>query len=220
MTDTKKMAKTPPKAWLIWAMVIALSVAIAGLVYFFGGDKDNKLVSNSCDTSVQTARQLTGSISGDMAAFLTSERPQSLTDISFLDVDGLPKTLGDFAGKTLLVNLWATWCAPCRAEMPSLQKLEVEMGGADFSVIPISVDLGSVEKPKKFYEEMGLQKLGFYHDGKMAVFNEFKKRTLAVGLPATVIVDKKGCVLGKLNGPADWGGVDAKRLVSAAIALK
>lgn len=220
MTDTKKIAKTPPNASLIWVLLIVLSLAIAGWVYFFADDKGNKLSAGSCDASVELAGQLEGSIGGDMAAFLISERPQSLLDISFLDSDGEPKTLGDFAGKTLLVNLWATWCAPCRAEMPSLQRLEVDMGGADFSVVPISVDLGSVDKPKQFYEEMELQKLAFYHDGTMAVFNEFKKRTLAVGLPATVLLDKTGCVLGRLNGPAEWGGVDAKRLISAAIALK
>ena len=113
--------------------------------------------------------------------------------LAFEDADGKPATLGDLAGRTLLVNLWATWCLPCRAEMPALDALERERGDEAFAVVPINVDLGDPGKPKAFYGETGLKSLPFYRDETMGVFNDLKARGIALGLPITLLVDPAGC---------------------------
>ena len=100
--------------------------------------------------------------------------------------------------------------------MPALQKLQVELGGDNFEVVPVSVDLGDDTKPKKFYKKAKLDNLPFYADGTMKVFEDLKKQGLAFGMPTTVIIDKDGCSLGILNGPAEWASDDAKALVRAA----
>ena len=139
-----------------------------------------------------------------------------MASFAFNNDAGQAKTLADRSGKTVLFNLWATWCAPCRAEMPALDALQKELGSDTFEVVPVSVDLGEPTKPKKFYNDIGLKSVGFFHDSELATLNTLKKNGLAFGLPATLLIDGKGCVLGTLNGPAEWAGDDAKGLIIAA----
>ena len=127
-------------------------------------------------------------------------------------------TLADHAGKTVLLNLWATWCAPCRAEMPALDALQKEKGGNAFEVVAVNVDAGDDTKPRKFLKEIGVETLGFYRDPTIALFNEAKTRGLALGLPVTMLIDGDGCLVAHMNGPAEWSSPDAKRLVEAALA--
>ncbi|MGB7287880.1 MAG: TlpA disulfide reductase family protein, partial [Salaquimonas sp.] len=108
-------------------------------------------------------------------------------------------------------------CAPCRHEMPAFDALQAEFGGDEFEIIPVSVDRGGPEKPLAFYEEIGLKHLPFYQDETMGVFNTLKKQSLAFGLPVTVLLDEEGCILGSLNGPAEWAGEDAKTLIRTAL---
>lgn len=218
MTDTKNKHKFLP---LIAPKLRSFAALMAiGVVLTSCNDETTSKVSEiSCDYAVENGSKLDASIKGDLAAFIMIEQPISLASIPFVTADGNAQTLADYAGKTVLVNLWATWCAPCRAEMPALEHLESELGGTDFSVLPISVDHGTSEKPKAFYKEIGLTKLPFLHDTSKTTFKFFQKNSLALGLPATVLVDPKGCVLGKLNGPAEWGGQDAQNLIKAALNL-
>jgi thiol-disulfide isomerase/thioredoxin len=123
--------------------------------------------------------------------------------------------MAGLSGKTVLLNLWATWCAPCRHEMPALNQLQAEEGGADFEVVAINVDTGSDEKPKRFLEETQVDALGYYRDATMGVFNELKRRGLALGLPVTVLIDGDGCMLAHMNGPAEWASADAKALIAS-----
>jgi len=145
------------------------------------------------------------------------EEPRMLDGISFLDGNGNSKTLEDFTGKTILMNIWATWCAPCREEMPAFDALQKEFAGDDFAVVAVSVDKGESDKPKAFYEEVGIKNLPFYHDGTMNAFNTIRKENLALGLPVTLLIDENSCVLGSLNGPAEWAGEDARRLIGTAL---
>ncbi|TIU45547.1 MAG: TlpA family protein disulfide reductase, partial [Mesorhizobium sp.] len=137
---------------------------------------------------------------------------------AFNGPDGKPMTIADHAGKTVLLNLWATWCAPCRAEMPALDALQKEKGSKDFEVVAVNVDTGDDTKPKKFLKEIGVETLGFYRDPTIALFNEAKTRGLALGLPVTMLIDADGCLIAHMNGPAEWSSPDAKRLVEAALA--
>jgi len=175
---------------------------------------DDKL----CAAKAERAKAVGASAVGHVAAMMPADPPQSLKTLAFNDPDGKPMTIADHSGRTLLVNLWATWCAPCRAEMPALDALEREMGGEEFEVVAINVDTGDDTKPKKFLEEIGISSLGHYRDNTLAVFNDLKKRGLALGLPVTLLVDGEGCLLANMNGPAEWAGPDARKLIEAALA--
>ena len=175
---------------------------------------------DACAVKADKAKAIGASATGDVAAMLPADPPQSLKFLAFNGPDGKPMTLADRAGKTLLVNLWATWCAPCRAEMPALDSLQARKGGPGFEVVAINIDVGDDTKPKKFLAETGVKTLAYYRDGTMGVFNALKERALALGLPVTLLVDPEGCLLAGMNGPADWAGADAAKLVEAALGTK
>jgi thiol-disulfide isomerase/thioredoxin len=155
---------------------------------------------------------------GEVAGMLPPGRPQSVADLGFKAPDGQPATLGSFAGKVTLVNLWATWCAPCRAEMPALDALQADMGGTDFEVVAVNVEGGDDTKPKKFLADTGVANLALYRDDTLGMFNEMKKRNLAFGLPVTLLVDRDGCLLAHMNGPAEWASAEAKHMIEVALA--
>ena len=170
----------------------------------------------ACAAKSDKAKAVGSAATGDVAAMLSADPPQSVKNLAFNAPDGTPMTLADRSGKMLLVNLWATWCAPCRAEMPALDALQKELGGEKFEVIAVNVDTGDDVKPKKFLEEIGIENLAYYRDNTLDLFNNMKKRGLALGLPVTLLVDAEGCLLAHMNGPAEWAGDDARRLVGAA----
>jgi thiol-disulfide isomerase/thioredoxin len=168
-----------------------------------------------CDGAVDLAKSVAAFSKGEVAAMVEAQPPRPL-DLSFKGPGGQDLKTADLAGKTVLLNLWATWCVPCREEMPALNALQSTMGGNDFEVVAVNIDTGSDEKPKAFYQDFKIEKLGFYRDSSMGVFKALKKEGLAFGLPATLILDKKGCLIGSMNGPAAWDSEDAKALVKAA----
>lgn len=149
---------------------------------------------------------------GDMAMFVFRE-PEPLPPISFTGPDGQPVTPETLKGKVTLVNLWATWCAPCRKEMPDLNALQKELGGDDFQVVAVSLDRGTDKAPKAFLGEIGADALAFYHDPSAKLGTKLK----IIGLPATLLLDRDANIVGRLVGPAKWAGEDAKKLVRAAI---
>lgn len=170
-----------------------------------------------CAAKAARAKQVAAKAVGQVAALQPADPPQSLKALAFNGPDGKPMTIADHAGKTVLLNLWATWCAPCRAEMPALDALQKEKGSNTFEVVAVNVDVGDDAKPKKFLSEIGVQTLGFYRDPTIALFNEAKTRGLALGLPVTMLIDAEGCLIAHMNGPAEWSSPDAKRLVEAAL---
>ena len=147
---------------------------------------------------------------------VAAAEPRAIGGLSFKDQADKDLTLADFSGKTVLLNLWATWCVPCREEMPALNALQKAEGSDAFQVLAINIDTGPIDKPKAFLEETGVDALGLYRDASMGVFNTLKKEGLAFGLPATLLIDGKGCLLGAMNGPAAWDSPDAKALIKAA----
>lgn len=157
---------------------------------------------------------LAGLNTGPMAAFVARPEPLDLPDIAFDGPGGEKKTLGDLKGRVVLLNIWATWCVPCREEMPQLNALEAELGGDSFEVVAINIDKGGTEKAKAFLEETGAKDLAFYADPTGKLFAKLK----AVGMPTTLLLNKQGQEIGRLVGPADWASPEAKRLVETAIA--
>jgi thiol-disulfide isomerase/thioredoxin len=196
--------------------VAAAGLAAVAAIYGIGGSSGNAQAAQ-CEGSAARAAALDGVNVGQVAAMIPKADPEYIGDLAFKGRDGENQTLADWTGRTVLVNLWATWCVPCREEMPALQALQQAMGSDEFEVAAISIDMGDPAKPLQFYAEHKLDSLGFHHDGTMGVFNAAKKRGLAFGLPATMLVDTQGCVIGAMNGPADWASDDAKALVRRAL---
>ena len=148
---------------------------------------------------------------------LAAHPPRSLKSLAFNGPEGQPMSIADLGGKVVLMNLWATWCAPCREEMPALDALQAAKGSDGFEVVAVNVDRGDDEKPKAFLQETGIQSLGYYRDSSMKIFNDLKSQSLALGLPATLLIDEEGCLLAHMNGPAEWASPDAIRLIDTVL---
>ena len=197
--------------------VAALAVLVGVTAIYVKDGGSGNVAAAECEQASPRVAALAPFALGEVAAFQPADTPSPIGELSFADSEGAQTSIAAWRGKTVLINLWATWCAPCRHEMPALEALQQEMGGEDFSVVPVSVDLGDDAKPKAFYAETGLKDLPFYHDGTMGVFNALKKRSLAIGMPTSILIDGDGCILGSLNGPAEWASPDAKAMIGAAI---
>lgn len=153
---------------------------------------------------------------GKLAAFVVHKQRKPLSDISFLDGTGKERSITEWRGRVVLINLWATWCAPCRKEMPELAQLQRLLGGDDFEVVAISVDRKGAEASAKFLIEAGAASLELYIDRSANVLNPLN----AIGLPATILLDRQGNEVGRLLGPAEWASEDAVRLIAAALKEK
>lgn len=173
---------------------------------------------SACNGAVETAKKLSPLAHGEVAALVPAEQPRRLPTLTFQNGEGRDVRLADFRGRVVLINLWATWCVPCRKEMPALDELEGKLGGADFAVVAINLDTGDRAKPRRFLDEIGVKHLAYYEDPSTNVFQELKRYGRSIiGLPASVLVDRDGCELGVLAGPAEWASEDAVALIRAAI---
>ena len=141
--------------------------------------------------------------------FKLLQEPRPLSELRFVDGDGQERTIADFRGKTVLLNIWATWCAPCRKEMPSLDRLQAKLGGAEFQVIALSVDAGGLRDVRHFYDQLGLGNLGIFVDQSSWTMQGLQ----VLGLPTSLLVDREGREIGRTLGPADWDQPDALTLL-------
>ncbi|MGY3236206.1 thiol-disulfide isomerase/thioredoxin [Bradyrhizobium sp. USDA 4448] len=171
----------------------------------------------ACKAAVATAQKIAPLAQGEVAALTMASAPLKLPDLTFEDADGKPRKLSDFRGKTLLVNLWATWCVPCRKEMPALNQLQTKLSGPDFEVVAINIDTRDPEKPKNFLKDANLTRLGYFTDEKAKVFQDLKSIGRALGMPTSVLVDPQGCEIATIAGPAEWASDDALKLLRAAL---
>ena len=132
------------------------------------------------------------------------DMPREMLSPPFVDGMGRYQMLADIRGSVLLLNVWATWCAPCREEMPTLDALQARLGGADFHVLPLSIDRAGLGPVRRFYEEIGIEHLAMYLAEDIR-----EMAALAVaGLPTTILIDRNGRELGRLSGPADWNSAE------------
>ncbi len=142
--------------------------------------------------------------SATSGAIIEVAPPRPVPELHFVDGDGRPMTLADLKGRAVLLNLWATWCVPCRKEMPSLDRLQAKLGGPGFQVLPLSIDRKGMDVVKPFYDELGLKSLGKYVDqsGKAASVLG------AQGVPTTLLIDRDGLEVGRASGAAEWDSPD------------
>ena len=199
----------------IGAVLIGTAIGFAG-VYGIGGLKRGTAGDPACRGAVDLARKLAPLAHGEVAALTMATAPLRLPDLAFEDAEGKPKKLSDWRGRTVLVNLWATWCLPCRKEMPALENLQTRLGGTDFEVVAVNIDTRDTEKPKNFLKEVNLTRLGYFSDPKAKVFQDLKATGRALGMPTSVLVDGEGCEIATIAGPAEWDSEDAIKLITAA----
>jgi thiol-disulfide isomerase/thioredoxin len=171
----------------------------------------------ACRPAVALSHKLAPLAQGEVAALTMATKPLKLPDLTFEDANGNTKKLSDWHGRTVLVNLWATWCVPCRKEMPALDSLQGKLGSPDFQVVAINIDTRDPEKPRNFLKDEKLTRLSFFSDEKAKVFQDLKNIGRALGMPTSVLVDGQGCEIATIAGPADWASDDAIKLISAAI---
>jgi thiol-disulfide isomerase/thioredoxin len=214
------------KATLL-AMVVPAAVGMAA-VYVIAGRPDNRATVAPAVVPAATTAQVQPAASaaplpagagsnplsqGEMATFVFRKTPEPLPAVTFVDATGAARTEADFKGRVILLNLWATWCAPCLKEMPALDRLQKEFGSDKFEVVALSVDRAGPDAAKKFLDKIKVQNLKLYADGSAKAAIALK----AVGMPTTLLLNAKGEEIGRLVGPAEWDSSDAKTLIRAAL---
>ena len=199
---------TPSRMAVAAVLIVAVAIAIT---YFVG----NAGIANAmpCAPQAAQAQKLDAAASGELAALNGTGTGRGYADLSFMDKDGKTRSIADFAGKTLLVNFWASWCIPCRAEMPALDKLAAQEDDANFMVLPVNTGEAQPGKGKEFFNAGGWTHLPLYVDDKFAVLERLKTTAVSLGLPTSLLLDRKGCELGVLQGPAVWDSPDGKRVI-------
>ena len=189
------MRRMWPRARVAWAAagVLVLAVSAAGAFVFPRSPAENA-----------PARER-GFV------FRAHEAPRPVATLGFEDADGRPRTLAGFRDRVVLLNVWATWCVPCREEMPALDRLQQKLGGPDFEVVALSIDAGGAEAVKRFYGETGVRALAVYVDPASRSIGSLG----LVGIPATLLIDRSGREIGRRTGPAEWDGLEALRMIES-----
>jgi thiol-disulfide isomerase/thioredoxin len=184
--------------WIVIVLVGAIVAAATFAVYMLAGLNDDEVPSKL------------GSIDNFIAA--REVKPAPL--LTFLDEEGTKVTLEKFRGKIVVLNLWATWCTPCVAEMPMLDRLQQQLEGVGVVVVALSIDRGGPEVVREFFDEHDITHLGVYVDPTMRAQQDLS----AIGLPTTIIIDREGNDRGRIVGPAEWDDAEAADLVLSASA--
>ncbi len=218
----KKQTGTKPRKSSFGIIMIAGALAAAagfGAVYVNLGGNGNDAPAPNVQSGKSTgvgAPWLKVYSKGKMITFVARAEPQDLPEVAFVREDGSAASLKDWRGRVVLLNLWATWCGPCRKEMPDLDKLKADLGGDEFDLVALSIDRTGLDKPRKFLDEIGVKHLKLYNNSSGKLAASLK----AFGMPTTLLLNRQGQEIGRLVGPADWGSDDAVALIKAAIAGK
>jgi len=209
MNDT--VATTPPRrSRSLW--LIGLAALVAGVIGVY-------LIASEPRKPTETTQASDGLrhlAIGKMAAFVVKSAAEPVANFAFMDESGAEVSLEKWRGRVVLLNLWATWCAPCRKEMPELDALQQKLGSPDFEVVALSLDRQGAETARKFLDETKATNLKLYVDTTARALDGLR----AVGLPTTILFDRKGREVGRLAGAADWASPEAVALVEKVIADK
>lgn len=196
----------------------ALAVVVAGAaVYGIAGAGRKSADAGVCVAAEAAGKRAAPHARGEVAALTVPATAKALPELAFTTADGQKKTLADFRGRAVLLNLWATWCVPCRKEMPALDELQAKLGSKDFEVVAVNIDTRDPDKPKKWLADARIDKLAYYADPSAKIFQELKAVGKAFGMPTTLLVDPEGCEIASLAGPAEWASEDALRFLRAAL---
>ncbi|WP_138467502.1 TlpA disulfide reductase family protein [Poseidonocella sp. HB161398] len=151
---------------------------------------------------------------GSLKKLVVHSEPKPVAEAGFESFEGAPLSLADYRGKVVLLNFWATWCAPCRKEMPALDALETDLGGEDFQVVTVATGRQPAAAMRRFFEEEGVTALPLHRDPKQALAREMA----VLGLPVSVLIDRDGNEIARLQGDAEWDSESARAIIAALIA--
>jgi thiol-disulfide isomerase/thioredoxin len=196
MTDLRQRY---PRSLIGVAVGLVVALAIVGLVEPFGSDDPSGRLTNS-GPAREMATAPTSGARGETAVLSLHDTPRAVPELRFKDGDGRALSLADFRGKVVLLNIWATWCGPCREEMPTLDRLQAKLGGPDFQVVALSIDRAGLGVVSEFYDEIGIKHLAKYIDDS----GKASWQLNAAGLPTTLLIDREGREIARHVGPAEW----------------
>lgn len=199
----------------IFAKVLWVLVAIAalgyGVLYVTGHTDDNGLPTIVTLNEPDIVKNRKND--KRFKKFVRHDAPKPMPDLIFTGTDNLPIPLKSFRGKTILLNVWATWCAPCREEMPSLDRLQQALGSKDFEVVALSADRTGIAGATKFFADHGIKNLAVYADPTTRTMKPLQ----VLGMPTTLLIDAEGREIGRLTGPAEWDSADSIKLILKAL---
>lgn len=202
-----------PFAWLPLTVVVALGAA--GIYWLASDPRKAEAPAAPASTPSSAAAGFNRALAtGPVAGVIVHGQRKPIAPFAFADAEGRPRDLGQWKGKVVLLNLWATWCAPCRKEMPDLARLQAALGSTEFEVVALSVDRKGLAASQAFLTETGATALAAYVDPESKSLAAIQ----ALGLPATLLVDRKGNEAARLLGPADWSSPEAQAMIKALLA--
>ena len=207
--------RQPRRRFVLAPILGALAVVTAGAVLYGTVAPAGKAASDCPSDSAKLAARLAPLAKGELAALQVASEPRRAEQFAFERDGGGKLTVADFKGRPILLNLWATWCAPCRAEMPTLDKLQAASGDSGFEVVAVNVDTARLEKRGAFLDSVGAKTLVRYADPSGDAFETLRKAGRALGLPVTLVIDKDGCEIAAVEGGAKWDSAEAQALVEA-----
>ncbi len=208
------MTDTPQKSKSIIPFVLAFVAGAVGIYWF---QSEPRKVETPVANAPSSAKGFSKALAtGPMAAVVVNATRRDLQPFTFKDAQGAELDLSKWKGRVVLLNLWATWCTPCRKEMPDLVELQKALGGPDFEVVALSVDKKGAEASAAFLNEVGAQSLAIYTDTELASMAAVQ----AIGLPASILIDRNGKEAARLLGGAAWASPEAIAMVKALVAEK
>ncbi len=219
MSETSAPNPKPKRGWQMPAMLGVAGLGVAIAAWFYLG---NAAQATSCPVQAGPAQIVDAAATGELAALMGTGTGRGYADMAFKNAEGEDMSIADFKGKALLVNFWASWCVPCREEMPALDAVATKYNSEKFMVLPVNLDIGAggLEKAQAFLDEGQFDNLPLYADSTFAAFERLKREAVAIGLPATLLLDPEGCELAVLQGPAEWHTKDGEAVVEALIGLR
>ncbi|MGH7032539.1 MAG: TlpA family protein disulfide reductase [Stellaceae bacterium] len=203
------------KRRVLISRIALLSAALAAIALYYGTTEFFIAQSGQRSVNVSRTPPGTGSVSSGSFAFSFFDQPRAVPELRLTDGEGRAHSLAAFRGKPLLLNIWATWCVPCREEMPSLDRLQAKLGASQLLVLPLSIDRQGLPVVRKFYAELGLASLGMYLDQSGKAASELN----TVGIPTTLLIDRSGREIGRKVGPAKWDSPEIVALLRERLGL-
>ncbi len=219
MTETNA---PQPESSPLPRLILTLGLAILGVgisVWIFLSNAAPS--ARECPVQTEAGQKLDAAAVGELAALIGTGEGRGYRSMTFKKADGTDTSISAFSGKRLLVNFWASWCVPCREEMPALDAIATKYNSDTFMVLPINLDMGEsgLKKAQDFLAEGAYRNLPLFADNTFAAFERLKTEAVAIGLPVTLLLDEMGCELAVLPGPAEWATPDGEAVVEALISL-